>query len=50
MVTVRLKAEEGDQHYAQDGPIRDARRRIRLTTPLIDQQAHLHPKDLVPAL
>jgi TolB-like protein len=50
MVTVRPKAEEGDQHHVQDGPIRDVKRRIRLTIPLIDQQAHLHLKDLVPAL
>jgi hypothetical protein len=49
VVTVRPKAEEGDQHYTQDEPIYDARRRIRSTTPLVDQQAYPHPKNLVPA-
>jgi hypothetical protein len=50
VVTVRPKAEKKDQHHAQDGPIRDAKRRIRSTTPLIDQQAYPYLKDLVPAL
>jgi hypothetical protein len=37
MVAVKLKVEEEAQNHAQDGLIRDARRRIRSTIPLIDQ-------------
>jgi hypothetical protein len=50
VVTVGLKVEEGDQHYAQDGLIRDARRRIRSTTSLVDQQVYPYLRDLVPVL